>query len=58
MVETFLRDNISCGLIAIVLAIFDVAQPNARQLPCRFCSMYVELWWTNLFEYILLFILL
>ena len=44
MVETFLRDNISCGLIIIVLAIFGVAQPNARQLLCRFCSMYVELW--------------
>jgi hypothetical protein len=58
MVETFLRDNISCGLIFIVLAIFGVVQPNARQLLCRFCSMYVELWWTNLLEYILLFILL
>ena len=33
MVETFLRDNISCGLIIIVLAIFGVVQPNARQLP-------------------------
>jgi hypothetical protein len=30
MVETFLHDNISCSLIVIVLAIFRVAQPNAR----------------------------
>jgi hypothetical protein len=30
MVETFLHDNISCSLIIIVLAIFRVAQPNAR----------------------------